>query len=443
MNHFLNKNISVAPLVVFRILFGALLMYACFWSLFKDDIANRYFQAQFFFKYYGFEWISYPGEQGIYALYLCWLLGAAGILFGAFYRCSILLFLGSFSYLQLIDASNYINHYYALILFSFCLFWLPAQSLCSIDVCRNPKIRAKNTAVIYLFILRGQVAVIYFFAAVAKFNTDWLLTAMPLKIWLLQLQDFPIIGTIFKYHSVHLFASWAAFVFDLTIVGLLLFPKTRKIAYIAVVFFHGLTGLLFNIGLFPLLMITCTTLFFSPSFFDRCLSRFSSVTEVVQNSIHKKYSPSKAIKYLFIIYFMLQIIMPLRHVFLYDDFILWTENGYRFSWRVMLVEKEGRAIFRVKDRQSQQSWEVSNSDFLTAFQEKRMAVRPFHIVQFGQYVGKEYAKKFKIKEVQVFVDVAVTLNGRVSQVLIDPTFDLMNQEINYNDSKFILPLGNL
>ncbi len=440
MNKYLNKNISVAPLVVFRILFGALTSYAWFWSVFKDDIATRYTQPLFFFKYYGFDWVLYPSDAGIYALYCLWIIGSIGIFFGAFYRFSILLFMFSFGYLQLIDASNYINHYYALLIFSFCLLWIPAHTRFSVDVWRKPSLKTLQAPVLYLYVLRVQIAIIYTFAALAKLNSDWLLSAMPLKIWLLQQHDFPFVGFLFRYHSVHLLASWAAFIFDLCIVWCLLYSKTRIFAYIAVLLFHSLTGLLFNIGLFPLLMIVCTTLFFSPSFFERCLLTIDKTTLAASSSARQSTTVPRALKCLFLVHVLIQLLLPLRHAFLYNDHILWTENGYRFSWRVMLVEKEGYATFYVKDSQSNRTWQVDNSTYLTPFQEKRMAIRPYHLVQFGQFIGKEFTQKYKIEQVKVVVDVAVSLNARVSQSLMNPETDLMLKTLNYTDTNFILPL---
>ena len=38
------------------------------------------------------------------------------------------------------------------------------------------------------------------------------------------------------------------------------------------------------------------------------------------------------------VYFIIQLALPLRHWFIQDD-VLWTEEGHRLSWRMMLRAK--------------------------------------------------------------------------------------------------------
>ena len=120
----LQQPVSVAPLVSFRILFGLMVLYGAVFSLWKDDITNRYLEPNFFFKYYGFEWVGFVGEMGLYILYVIWILAALGIVLGLFYRWAVAAFFLVFTYLQLLDATNYINHYYAISIFAFFLFFV-------------------------------------------------------------------------------------------------------------------------------------------------------------------------------------------------------------------------------------------------------------------------------------------------------------------------------
>src|SRR5690606_5724759 len=82
------------------------------------------------------------------------------------------------------------------------------------------------------------------------------------------------------------------------------------------------------------------------------------------------------------IYFLVQITFPFRYL-AYPGKLFWTEEGYRFSWRVMLMEKAGYAIFHITDPESGRSWEANNYDFLTPNQEKMMATQPDMILQFA------------------------------------------------------------
>lgn len=438
IKHKLQRPISIAPLIVYRLLFGLMVGYGCLWSISKEDIKIRYLEPSFFFKYYGFEWLSFVGAEGLYILYAIWFISALGIFFGAFYRISIWSFFFVFTYLHLLDATNYINHYYAISIFAFFLACLPAQAACSIDVWRKPSIRQLQISSWKIAVFKGQVALIYLFAAIAKMNLDWMLGAMPLKIWLLQSQDFPVIGSLFQYHTIHVLMSWAGLLFDLTIVVWLSFAKTRKWAYLVVILFHTMTGLLLNIGLFPILMIFSTVVFFDAEQQQKVIEKLGGKWRETRI----KEVPSFYLSYFFIAHFIVQISLPLRHHFLYNGNILWTEEGARFSWRVMLLEKDGMATFYVKDPNSERHWVVSNLEFLTPFQEKRMSIRPDHILQFAHHVAAIYARRYDIENPIVRAEVYVAMNGRVSQLLIDPKVNLAEVPRRFGQKDWILPYSD-
>ncbi|MGH1335744.1 MAG: HTTM domain-containing protein [Aureispira sp.] len=439
LSTYFGQPVSIAPLVVYRLLFGSLVLYAWGWSLAKDDWTIRYLEPVFFFKYYGLEWLGRVGETGLYVLYGAWLLAGIGIVLGLFYRIAIGTFFLVFSYFHFLDASNYINHYYAISLLAFLLSMVPAHAAFSLDVWRKPSLHSPHIARGYILVLQAQVAVIYIFAAIGKINEDWLWRGMPLRIWLLQSQDFPILGAWFKEYWVALLASWVGFLFDLLVVFGLSFRRTRWVAYIGVLAFHGLTGALFNIGLFPWVMITSTVLFFAPAQQQAWLKRLGVIIE--KEKLPQLAVPWRGWTYLFIVYFVIQVALPLRHWVLYTGNPCWTEEGARFSWWVMLVEKEGFATFEVTDSASGRVWEVNNLAFLTPFQEKRMAIRPDHILQFAHYLAALYQGQEQLEaRPEVRAKVYVTLNGRVSQLLIDPTVNLAAIQRDWRQKTWVLPL---
>ena len=49
-----------------------------------------------------------------------------------------------------------------------------------------------------------------------------------------------------------------------------------------------------------------------------------------------------------VLFALAQILIPLRH-WAYPGNVRWNEDGYRFSWRVLLTEKHGHVRFRVRD----------------------------------------------------------------------------------------------
>ena len=82
--------------------------------------------------------------------------------------------------------------------------------------------------------LRAQIAVVYVFAGIAKLNVDWLLRAEPMHTWLAARTDRPLIGFLLDEPTVAVALCIAGAAFDLTIVGWLLWRRTRPFAYVAV-----------------------------------------------------------------------------------------------------------------------------------------------------------------------------------------------------------------
>ena len=154
------RYVPIAPLIVFRILWGGLISFACLWSLGKDDITQRFIEPVFFFKYYGFSFVSpFSSEMYYYGLYFIWFVCGICITLGLFYRLCIGLFFVMFTYLQLIDATNFINHYYAISLFSFLMMFLPASADMSLDVSWRKHKRYTTIPIYYVYSLRAMVAI--------------------------------------------------------------------------------------------------------------------------------------------------------------------------------------------------------------------------------------------------------------------------------------------
>ncbi|MGB4399560.1 MAG: HTTM domain-containing protein, partial [Daejeonella sp.] len=125
---------------------------------------------------------------------------------------------------------------------------------------------------------------------------------------------------------------------------------------------------------------------------------------------------------------------------LYKGELFWTEEGYRFSWRVMLIEKAGYAQFTVKDRTGK-FVVVNNSEFLTVLQEKMMSTQPDMILQYA-HILKDHYQKHGFKAPEVYIDSYVALNGRRGRMMIDPTTDLAKQSESLRHKTWILPLND-
>ncbi len=119
---------------------------------------------------------------------------------------------------------------------------------------------------------------------------------------------------------------------------------------------------------------------------------------------------------------------------------MWTKEGMRFSWRVMLVEKTGLVDFQVRDPATGHTWEVVPTDYLTSRQAKMMATRPDMILSLAHAIADRFTHTGA--EVEVRADAYVALNGRRSQRFIDPTVDLAAEKVGFAAKSWLLPFQN-
>jgi hypothetical protein len=193
---------------------------------------------------------------------------------------------------------------------------------------------------------------------------------------------------------------------------------------------------MFPIGVFPFVMIVSTLIFFSDAFHERFINIIQKIIPVRSN-IHSPQiilSHSKSSKIvltsLLSLYIAIQLIVPMRYLF-YDGKLFWNEQGYRFSWRVMLIEKAGYAQFYIHDQKGRKKL-IDNSKYLTKQQEKMMATQPDMILQYAHHLRDEYSdtliiegeEKIYLNIPKVTADVRVALFNKGSRPFIDPNMNL-------------------
>ncbi len=500
--------VDISLLAIWRIVFGGLLCVSVLRFFLYDWIFQLYQQPKLFFPYEGLGWVrAWSGSWMVWqfaGMGLC----AVGIMVGAWYRWSVLGFLVLFTYAELIDKTTYLNHYYFVSLVCFLMLFVPLHGAYSLDALRHTSVRRESLPRWCLWLLRFQVGVVYFFAGVAKLKVDWLVYGQPLRIWLGAHTDLPLLGPWFAQSWVALAMSWGGAIFDLTVVGFLLWSRTRLWAYGAVIVFHLLTWKLFLIGIFPWVMILSAALFFPPDtprrvyvwvrrwwtkeqapqkgsttsaypsfaqtvtimengktsaypYFEQMevgkenaktsegslsaqmevsmgnakTSEGSSSSEMVVDPASSanqeaamRWGWRRRLAYVAVgVYALWQMLFPLRH-HLYGRDVCWTEQGYRFSWKVMLMEKTGTVTFWVSHRSSGRRWLVSPRAHLTPLQHKMMSTQPDMILSFAHWLVGDFARR-GIGPVEVRAEAFASLNGRPMQRLIDPTVDLAKEPL--------------
>ncbi|SRR6056297_72274 len=443
LNKYIKTPVEAAPLAVFRILFGVMMLFSIirFWSY--GWIDKLYVQPNYFFSYYGFEWIKPIGEYTYLIFGIC-ALAAICVAIGYKYVTAITVFFLSFTYIELMDKTTYLNHYYLISLLSFIMIFLPANAYFSVDAARNPKKAYHRIPAWTINCIKLLLGIVYFYAGLAKLNSDWLFEAMPLKIWLPSKFDIPLLGDLVSQEWVQYLFSWSGAIYDLAIPFLLLYRRTRPYAFVLVVVFHVLTRVLFPIGMFPYIMIVSTLIFFDATVHHKIIGWMANVFRIPKNRFDNQrqfrfgIGPLPKFKYAVVsLFFVVQLAVPFRYL-LYPGELFWTEEGYRFSWRVMLIEKSGYAQFKVVNGKTGKWFYVDNTDFLTPFQEKQMAFQPDFILEYAHFL-KEHFEKDGHRAVQVYVDCHVSLNGRLSTTLIDPKVDLSQETESFEHKNWITP----
>ena len=439
------EQVDASSLAVFRMVFGLVGVFIVARFFAYGWIGELYIEPAHHFTYPGFGWVKpWPG-WGMYTHFAALGLLAMGIAAGYRYRlCAVLYFFG-FTYVELLDKTAYLNHYYFAALVSLLMVFLPLNRSLSVDAWLKSRTLWDTVPVGALWLLRGQLAAVYVFAGIAKLNVDWLLEAQPLLIWLQDHTGLPLIGpTLGEAWTAYAF-SWGGALFDLTIVGWLTCKRTRPAAYVVLVVFHLMTYLLFpEIGVFPWLMIGAALLFFSPEWPRRLVPKvggqhaFAATKSPAPTRESGQQSSMDALVIVVVaVYVAAQLLLPLRH-YAYPGNVRWNEEGYRFAWRVLLTEKVGMVEYRVYDPATGNRWRAWPEDYLTPIQAERMATQPDMILETAHIIARDFAAQ-GYESVQVFADVFVSMNGRANSRLVDPDVDLAAVDNSLAPKRWLLP----
>ncbi|HSC85981.1 MAG TPA: HTTM domain-containing protein, partial [Polyangiaceae bacterium] len=337
-------------------------------------------------------------------------------------------------------------HYYLVSLISLLLVVLPSDATWSVAAWWRAR-RGREAPVVRLAhygLLRAQLAIVYFFAGAAKLNGDWLLRAQPLRIWLRHFWEWPVVGPVFAWPGTAHGMSWFGAVFDLGVALAMSFRRTRPLAWLLAVAFHVTIGLMFPIGVFSFVMLASLTCFNEPQWPRRLLGRRAPAAAAPApggqvGAIHSAAGLSWSFYVFAVPYLCIQLLVPLRFA-LYPGWVNWTEQGFRFAWRVMLIEKTGHVDFHVTTSDPPRHWVTDGSSELTRLQLKMMSTQPDMIHEYALHLAERTRHELGVSEVAVRADAWVAFNGRRSQRLVDPEVDLAAQPRSLAHSSWILPL---
>ena len=417
------KPIDNSQIILFRMLFGFLMAVESFGAIGTGWVRKTLVEPQFTFSFIGLEWLQPLSGNGMYFYFATMGVLSLMVMVGYFYRVTSVLLAVMWTAVYLMQKTSYNNHYYLVMLLLWWMAFMNAHRYAALDV--------KRTGIVnlvcpnwyrLLFIL--QVFLVFTFGALAKSYPGWsegdfIRNAFASKT------NYWLIGPLLGKAWFQQFITFGGVLFDGLIVPALLWKRTRVLALIGLLVFNIFNSVVFQIGIFPYAMIALAIFFFEPETIRRIFFRKKNKPNLSQHTFSGNFALP-----IFIIYFIFQIVLPLRHHFILGD-VNWREEGHRMSWRMMLRSKSGSITLEAVQPETQKKWIINKQDYLTRKQIRNLSTKPDFLWQFIQRLKKDYASK-GMSDVEIYCKKSVVrLNSNSGKPLFKTDIDLTKVEWNY------------
>jgi len=417
-------QIDNAPLIIFRIFFGFLLACETFGAILTGWVKSNFVETQFTFSHIGLEWLQPLPGYGMYIYFI--VMGILGLLVMAGYKYKWTL--GAYTLMwagvYFMQKTSYNNHYYLLLLVCLIMLFLPAANYASVDAKQNPALKKLTMPAWCSWIMIVQISIVYFYATLAKFYPGWLNGTFVHHLLNHSVTN-PALNKVMTQEWFYLFITYAGMVFDLLVVPLMLFKRTRTIAFVASIVFHIFNSITLQIGIFPFFALSFAVFFYPP---DAIRKLFFKKKPFAEDAGIPTTEGKNILYYFFVPYLVVQLALPLRHYFIEGDVLL-TEEGHRLSWRMMLRTRSGFTNFKVVDKKTGDILFYDVATELTPKQLQGMETKPDMIWQMAQRIKKHFNQSGK--DVAVYADTKVSINNSPYEILIDPKADLAAAKWNY------------
>ena len=438
-SEYLFRKIDNSALAIFRILFGLLIVAECWGAILTGWVNANFVEPKLNFTFIGFEWLN--NFLGPHMITYFGVMGFLGVLIvlGSFYRFSIIVFAVMWSLVYFGQKTSYNNHYYLFMIVSWAMTIIPAHHFFSVDSLLFPKkkrLTCKNWVRVFFIVL---LFIVYTYAALQKLYPDWFngvfLNAHFVNFASILRMQYNLDGLAQVVGSIEfsqLFA-WCGFIFDLLIIPTMLWSKTRGWALKAAIFFHVFNSIFFGIGIFPFFALAMMIFFYDPIKVQEVFFKTKSF-KLDRNDEDGLITTRRiAFSYILMLFFAWQIYLPARHLFIPGN-VFWNEEGHRLSWRMMLRSRANdiNVYVSVPDNKGKYGKRelVDINKYLTYKQANRFGGHPDMIWQFVQFLNEDYKRK-GIKNIKVFVDAKVSVNGSDYYQFTNPNVDLVKQKWSY------------
>lgn len=256
------ESVDALPLGIFRFLFGLLLCVE-FFVMSRETFPADYIKPSFHFTYPLFDFLGLKALSPAYlwAIFHVLQISAVGIMLGLLTRISLIAFTCAFGYFFFLESTVYTHHYYLIFLLSLLLCFGHSGSILSLDSLINKRARRERVDHWELYLLRFQICVVFFFGALAKINSDWLVYAAPL--YLNFIKHFSLLGYPLQEKWMALLLSWGGMLSDFGLAVLLTIGRWPKLTFAWLCVFNGLNVVFFGLGIksFPYMMVSSYILF--------------------------------------------------------------------------------------------------------------------------------------------------------------------------------------
>ncbi|MBV1924628.1 MAG: HTTM domain-containing protein, partial [Flavobacteriaceae bacterium] len=347
MNKFLFKQIDNTGLTLFRIVFGLLITLEAFGAIATGWVKRVLVDPEFTFNFIGFDFLQNIQGPGMYVYFALMGIFGIGVMLGYKYRMSMFAYAFLWTGAYFMQKTSYNNHYYLMVLLCWLMVFLPANKRYSFDVKFKPSFKKISMPQWCKWMVILQVLIVFTYGSVAKWYPDWINGTAP-SMFMKSKSNYWLIGGLLQESWTHYVIAYFGIIFDLLIIPMLLWKPTRLLGFYMSLFFHLFNSIVFQVGIFPYMSIAFALFFFTSETIQK---RFRLKEEIYkgQEVIIPKYKNILIVCSAF--FFMFQIGLPLRHWAINDD-VLWTEEGHRMSWRMMLRSKSGTLTIYIVNKET-------------------------------------------------------------------------------------------
>ncbi len=421
------KPIDNSQIVLFRMLFGLLMAAESFGAIATGWVKKTLVDPQFTFSFFGFEWLQPLPGNGMYFYFILMGIVSLMVMVGYRYKLNMLALAVLWSGAYFMQKTSYNNHYYLVMLMTWGMVFMNPHRYAALDVKRikTEKHLCPNWNRLFFVIL---LLLVFTYGSIAKFYPGWW-SGDFIKNSFSHKTDYWLIGSLLGKEWFQLFITYSGVVFDAIIIPLLIWKRTRILAFIGLVIFNIFNSVVFQIGIFPYTVIALTVFFFEPETIRKLFFPKKQYTHIINFDFQRIFNNSFTF-YILITFFTIQVALPLRHHFIPGD-VNWREEGHRMSWRMMLRTKRGAINLEIVNPKTKEKIRVKKEDYLTKGQSKEIATKPDFLYQFVQRLKKEYAKK-GMDDIEIYCKMSrVSLNGKKSRPLFKSDVDLAKVKWNY------------